>query len=251
MIPDQALLHRSIVDPAAPRPEGLIDSAGRPAGRRFDVYRNNVTVSLIEALETAFPVLRKLVGDENFRHLARAFLRRHPPSSPMMMFYGDAMPDFLSEFGPTGQLGYLPDVARLELAMRRSYHAADATPLARARLEALAPEALWSARLTLAPSVLVIRSAWPLHAIWRYNIEVGAPRPKPAAEDVIVLRPDYDPVPHCLGPGAATFVDALRAGRTFGEANDAATDDAPSFDLSATLTLLLAGGAITGIGDLP
>ncbi len=251
MIPDQALLHRSIVDPAAPRPAGLIDSAGRPAGRRFDVYRNNVTVSLIEAIETAFPVLRKLVGDENFRHVARAFLRRYPPSSPLMMFYGNGMPDFLSEFEPTRPLGYLPDVARLELAMRRSYHAADTTPLARARLEALAPETLWTAHLTLAPSTQVIRSIWPLHAIWRYNVEAGAPRPKPSAQDVIVLRPAFDPVPQYLAPGGAAFVDALRSGRTFGEASVAGSEDAPSFDLSATLTLLLSGGAITGIGDLP
>lgn len=251
MIPDQALLHRSIVDPAEPRPAGLIDSVGRPAGRRFDVYRNNVTVSLIEAIETAFPILRKLVGDENFRHVARAFLRSHPPSSPLMMFYGDGMPEFLSEFEPTRHLGYLPDVARLELAMRRSYHATDTTPIARARLEALEPETLWRTYLILAPSTEVVRSIWPLHAIWRYNVETGAPRPKPSPEDVMILRPAYDPVPHCLSTGGATFVDALRSGRTFGEASDAAAEDAPAFNLSATLTLLLAGGAITGIGDLP
>jgi uncharacterized protein len=47
----QAGFAAALMDPARPAPEGL----RQPAGRRFDVHRNNMTVALIAALETAFP----------------------------------------------------------------------------------------------------------------------------------------------------------------------------------------------------
>ena len=239
----------ALLTPDAPRPSGLSDGAGRPAGRRFDVYRNNVAVSLTEALETAFPVIRKLVGEANFKLLAGAFLRQHPPSSPLMMFYGTEMPGFLAQFEPTKPLGYLPDVARLELALRESYHAADAEPIDPAILQSLAPEALMQSRLVLAPSVRLIRSAWPIHAIWRFNMDNG-PKPSATAEDVVILRADMDPEPVLLPAGGGVFLQALLDQEPLGTAFEAASQDVAEFDLSQTLALLIGAHAITDLGEI-
>ena len=249
MSPDQTEFYSALVDPAHRRPDGLADGTGRPAGRRFDVYRNNVAVSLTEALETAFPVLRKLLGAGNFRLLARAYLHRHPPSSPLMIFYGERMPGFLSAFEPAKSIAYLPDVARLELALRESYHAADAAPVERRQLASVPIETLLTSQIALAPSLRLIRSVWPLHAIWRYNTQPGAPRPDAVPEDVVVLRPDFDPLPHPLPLGGAAFIEGLLEGKSFGEAAEAAAEEAPSFDMSMILTLLIANGAIIAIGE--
>ncbi|MEO0917893.1 MAG: DNA-binding domain-containing protein, partial [Pseudomonadota bacterium] len=247
---DQTLFRRAVLDPEAARPDGLSDGKGQPAGRRFDVYRNNVAVSLTEALETAFPVVRKLVGDRNFKLLAGAFLREHPPASPLMMFYGCEMPDFLDGFEPTQNLGYLPDIARLELALRESYHAADAPPIDASRLRELAPDALMAATLQLAPSLRLVRSPWPIHAIWRFNMDNG-PKPAATAEDVVVLRAELDPEPILLPAGGGTFLTCLFQGQTLGAAFTAAQDKTKGFDLSQTLALLIGANAITDIGETP
>ena len=233
----------AILDPDLPVPGGLIDPQRRPACRRFDVYRNNVTVSLIEALRQAFPVIRALVGEDFFTAMAREHLRAHPPVSPLMMFYGEDMPAFLQGFAPAAHLGYLPDIARLELVLRQSYHAADANPVSPEALQQVAPEVLMAARIRFAPSMRLLRSAWPVHSIWMANAR-GAPPPTAAvAEDVLILRRDFDPEPVLLPAGVAGFIAALQSGASFA----AAFESAGAFDLTATLGILLTGGAITEI----
>ena len=249
MIVDQTDFKSALLDPSAQRPQGLKDGIGRPAGRRFDIYRNNIAVSLTEALETAFPVLVMLVGKKNFQTLASVFLRKHPPSSPLMMYYGAEMPVFLESFEPTSAIGYLPDVARIELALRESYHSADSQAIDPRKFQEIPPEKLMASVIGIAPSVRLVRSKWPIHAIWRYNAETGAPKPTMTAEDVAVLRNDFDPVPHLLPDGGGAFIDALLRQQTLEEALDAATSATDSFDLSAMLAILLGAGAVTSIGD--
>ncbi|MBI1492478.1 HvfC/BufC N-terminal domain-containing protein [Halocynthiibacter styelae] len=239
---------QAILSPTMDVPAGLRDAKGDPAGKRFSVYRNNVAVSLTEALITAFPVVVKLLGEDNFRILAGQFLRAHPPTSPLMMHYGDALPDFLQTFEPTQQYGYLPDVARLELAIRESYHAADTDPISPEALQALPPEALMAAKLELAPSVRLISSQWPLFQLWQFNM-TGGPKPEMRAEDVLITRPAFDPQPVALPCCGGLFVQALLSGRTFGEALSAASTHNPEFDLSQSLAALLAGNAISRITE--
>lgn len=240
----QAAFRAALLDADRDVPSGLTDGAGRPAGRRFAVYRNNVAVSLCEALETGFPVIAKLLGPENFRRVAGVHLRAAPPHSPLMMQYGEDFPSFLDSFPPLAGLPYLGDVARIELGLRRAYHAADATPTDPARLASMDAAEMKAARLSLAPAVSVIRSPWPVFSIWSRNSRPGSPKPAPGAEDVAILRPGFDPEPHLLPPGGGAFVAALLAGAPLTEAIDAA---GPKFDLSATLSLLLTQGAITDI----
>lgn len=242
----QAAFRHAMLHPDAPVPEGLADGHGGPAGRRFAVYRNNVAVGLTEAVLEGFPTLRALMGDEALRAVAAPFLRAHPPASPMMFRYGAAMPDFLDDFPPLAHLGYLPDVARLDLALRAAYHAADATPLDPARLSALPPEALAGARLHLAPALRLIRSPWPLYQIWQLAHEDGPP-PQARAEDLLISRPGYDPKVYLLPPGGAAFVQGLARGQTAEEAASAASAETPAPDLPAILGLLLQSGALTDL----
>ena len=236
----QSGFRAALLDPALAVPAGLTGPDGRPVGKRFDVYRNNVVMSLTEALQSSFPVMRKVLGDAFFDAMAGIYLRAHPPTSPLLMYYGADMPGFVAEFEPAQRFGYLPDIARLELALRRSYHAADARPVDGQGLAALQPDQLEHLRLVLVPACGLVRSGWPIHAIWRFNSDVEAPKPVMRAEDVLILRPGFDAVPHLLPPGAGVLVAALMDGKPLGEA----VEMAPDADLGTTLGLLMQGGAI-------
>ncbi len=234
---------RALLDPDAAVPENIVDPKGRPAPKRFSVYRNNVASSLTRALEAAFPTVRKLVGDAFFGAMAVVFLRAHPPQSRILMLYGAEFPAFLESFPPVAHLGYLPDVARLDQAMRESYHARDSKPLPDRAFQRLLQQDLAIFRVTLAPSLRVVRSSWPLFAIWRANAE-GGPTPLPASEDVVVLRPDFDSRPHALPPGGAVFLQGLLAEKTIGESLD---DAGEATDLASILGMLVPGKAILGV----
>lgn len=240
----QAAFAAALLDPEAEVPRGLVDPWGNRALKRFSVYRNNVAGSLTRALEAAFPTVRKLVGEEFFAALAGVYLRAHPPQSRMLMLYGEAMPAFLEGFPPVATLGYLPDVARIDQAMRESYHAADSAPLPEAEFQRLLGEDIAGLRLHLAPAVRLVRSRWPVVAIWEANHE-GGPPPRSEAEDALILRPDFDPRPHRLPRGGAAFLAALLEGQRLGDAVDAA--EGP--DLSAILALLIQGRAIIGVSE--
>jgi len=232
------------MDASLPVPGGLSDARNRPAGRRFDVYRNNIAVSLTEAMHAAFPVIAKLLGKQNMDGLSGLYLRAHPPSSPLMMFYGEHFPAFIAGLEQLSHLGYLADVARLELALRRTYHAADVPPITAEALAQIPPDALMQTQLTLAPAVQIIASLWPIFDIWHFNTTDGASKPQAVAQDILITRPEFDPIPNVLPTGGAVWITALEQGATIGEAHEITLTNTPEFDLGTTLALLLQGNAI-------
>ena len=239
----QSTFHAGLLDPSVAVPDGLTDGQNRPAGRRYGVYRNNVTVSLRDALAEGFPSIVSLIGRENFDHVARAYLRNTPPTSPLMMHYGAGLPGFLETVDQLSHLPYLADVARIDVAMRQSYHAADGTGIDPAALQAFDEDTLLQTRFSFAPSMILLRSQWPAGAIWHFAMR-GGDKPQGAAQDVLILRAEYDPIPVVLGIGAADVLTALQSGTLFGAALEAAPED---FDLGTLLNLLLSHNAITAL----
>ena len=240
---NSAAFARALLTPDAPVPQGLVDPKGRPAARRFDVYRNNVVLGLIRVLEAGFPATRKLVGEAFFAAMAGEYARAHPPQTRMMMLYGADFADFIACFTPASRLGYLPDVARLEQALRRSYHAADSTPIDNARLANLTEAALLAARFHLAPALEILRCDWPIYSIWAAQMQAG-PAPQMRAEDLAILRPVFDPIPLLLPPHAFDLLRALQEGQPLGAAIGQTKGP---IDLTETLKLLLAYGGIVGV----
>lgn len=232
-------------------PPGVTALDPAEAARRFDVYRNNVAHSLSRALATRYPVIERLLGPEYFTALAAVYLQAHPPRSPVLLAFGAEFPDFLASFPPLTALPYLRDVARIEVARGRAYHAADAAPVTGDRL-ARAGNAPEVARLTLHPSVECIASAHAARSIWAANQPgagpmraIDATRP----ETSLVLRDPADRVLVLpLGAGDAAMFLALAEGAPLlAAAARGAVPRDPEHDPGALLALLARAGAITDI----
>ena len=247
------LLQKSIalalLDRTRSVPAGIRAPTGKEVARRFGVYRNNVFVSLVEALATRFPVCVELVGDDFFRAMARIYAELSPPRSPLLMVYGNDFGDFIDTFPPARSVPYLGDVARLEAARTGAYHAADAEPLGVDALAALNSCAWELTRVRLHPSVRVVRSRFAIVTIWeahsgprRHGLIDGS-----TAEDALVLRPETEVNVRRLEPGGAAFVERLLSGASFGEAARNAGSEDPGFDLVKSLAGLITGRMIVGL----
>ena len=246
--PIQSAFAAVLLDPDRPPPPGLVAHHGGPVVRRLAVYRNNVTVGLIDALAARYPAVARIVGEEFFRAMARVFVRAHPPGHPLMMQFGSDFADFIAGFEPAVDLPYLADIARLEAARTRAYHAADAPPLDQAALAAIAPEQLPELGFRLHPSVEIIRSEHPIVTIWAMNAGEAEPGPIDdwSGEDALVARPALDVEVRRLPPGAAVFLATLAEGHHLGAAAAAAAHD-PRFDLAAAFAVLIGAGLVTTV----
>ncbi|WP_292446211.1 DUF2063 domain-containing protein [Methylibium sp.] len=238
----------ALLDAESPAPYGLFAWNGADPAPRFAVYRNNMVVSLVAALAGSFPVVRELVGEAFFSAMGRLYVTQHPPRSPVLADYGDSFADWLQHFEPASALPYLPDMARLERARGRAYHAADEPALAAQAVAArLAdPQRLPGARLRLHPSVSLLDSPFAVVSLWaahqgRGRIEDVALNEPEAA---LILRHQDDATVLPVPLAAARFYRLLIEGRPLGEAASAATASDAAFDLASALSLLIAHDAI-------
>jgi hypothetical protein len=241
---------RALLDTAQPIPSGITaHNAAIPTGR-FAVYRNNVVAGLINALRSRFPVVEKIVGEEFFAGMARVFVLERPPSTPLLATYGDEFAPFIATFEPARELVYLADVARLEAARTRAYHAADAKPVEVAEFAALDASALGGMRVNLHPSVQIIPSPHPIVTIWAMHSGERelAVIENWHGEDALVVRPHLDVKVHLLPSGGASFLLALADGKQLAAAAAAALSDHHEFDLSRNLAGLIGLGLVQSMG---
>lgn len=257
--PGHAALATALLDPQGSCPGGLRAWNGSDPARRFAVHRNNVVSSLIGALADTFPVVQALVGAEFFQAMAGVFVRQHPPRSRVLAHYGSGFADFVADFEPARDVPYLADIARLELARVRAFHAADARPVtaADASLALGAGERIGELRLTVHPSVAVVSSPYAIVSLWAAHQGHGdlAQLDVTSAETALVLRPELDVLVLACDPGTAAFLLCLQGGADLARSASAAIASVDDFDLTAALGTLLAHGALIAIalpdGDSP
>jgi len=242
-----------LLNPDRATPSAVAGPNGKAAGKRYNVYRNNVTVSLVNALAAVFPATQRITGAEFFRAMARFHVRATPPTSPLLFDYGHDFAGFIQGYEYARSMPWLADVARIERAWLDAYHAADAEPLAPRSLASIPADRLVATGLRPHPATRVLRSRFPALSIFAANRSDGpagrveASRP----EDALVTRPALEVVVRHLPPGGAAFLAHLIAGEPLGPAAASALAESPEFDLAANIAGLLEAGAFTACHEGP
>lgn len=247
-IATQSSFAAALLDRASQLPGGIVShSSARPI-KRFGVYRNNVASGLAQALAIRFPAAEAIVGQEFFAAMARAYIEREPPCSPVLLHYGASFAAFVAGFAPAQGLPYLADIVRLENARIEAYHAADSEPLAPAALADIATDRVGALTFKFHPSSALVRSAYPIVTIWAMNAgELPlAPVSDWSGEDALVVRPRLEVLTRRLPPGGAVFLETLVRGETLLAAGEAALEEAEQFDLSANLAGMFEAGLVIG-----
>lgn len=219
-----------------------------PAARLLQVYRHNVFESLTGALKAVYPVVERLVGAGFFAYAADGYIRAHPPASGNLHDFGGRFADYLAGFAPAQDLPYLPDMARLEWAWHRAFHAAEHAPLAFERLAAVAPAEYAALRFALHPSAQLLASDYPLLRIWQVNQPDYAGEPSVDLAEggvrLLVARPGPDVEIERLSAGDDALLRAFAAGQDFDTAGRAALAAQPDYDLPAALRRYVARGVV-------
>jgi hypothetical protein len=238
-----------LTDPSIEPPEDVVAASGRRVAKRYNVYRNNVTVSLIDALAAIYPAIQRITGVEFFRAMARFHVRATPPASPLLFEYGRDFPAFVESYEYASDIPWLADTARIERAWLDAYHAADRPVLAAEALAAIEPASLAEVRFTPHPAARVVQSPYPVVAIFAMNRTDGPVTPfrSSEAEDALVTRPGHEVLVSRLLAGGATFLIHLLEDASLGEAVAAALHEDPSFDIRANLAGMLSAGVFTGV----
>jgi hypothetical protein len=218
------------------------DLLGRAGPPGMAVYRGNVFGNWAQALESAYPIVRKIVGEEFFRGLAREYARLFPSASGDLNEYGAQLAEFVASFPHTQDLPYLPDVARMEWLAHRAYYAEDPAPFDLHRLTE-------SSRFRLTPPCALLASEWPLGRIWTVHqddyegpVDVHL---LSGPDRILVHRPGWRAQVHSLAPGDYRFLSMIQERKALDEALEAALAEDPGFDSSLALAGWVDAGVIT------
>jgi hypothetical protein len=211
-------------------------------GRGFKVHAHNARTSLKMAVESTFPVTRRLVGVACFVAMTEQFVTFHPPVRGWLSAYGADFPQFVAEYLPTANLIYLPDVARIEWARVRASSAANEPGLDLKVLAQMTPEVLENLFLGMHGAATLVTSLYPVFDIWRAHQHEGLEKQLTGSgsQDVLVSRTGIlETAVALLSPGDAALLKAVMEHLPFGIACESAISAEMDYDLGSRLGALV------------
>lgn len=242
----------AIVKGAELHPIGHVAGLNYSLATALGVYRNNYRGNLHDTLAGAYPVIEQLVGQDFFRLLTHEFIGRNPSCSGNLHHYGAEMSVLVASFEPAQSLPYLADVAALEWACHCSYFAEDAVTFDIAKLAQIPPEHYPELLLHTNPACYLVRSPYPIAAIWhahqpdapgdfQIDLEAGFSNALVSRQDDVVFVSE-------LSTADAAWLQEIQAGATLGKATATTLEHHAEFDLQAALLKLVAQGVLTTFG---
>jgi hypothetical protein len=188
---------------------------------RLEVYADAYFYRLRDALFELFPITAWRLGEVGFHNLVTDYVLAHPSSNPDLGHLGDRLPKFLRTHVAGKHAPELPDVARIELALRRALDAPDGAPISPQQLGELHPNELLSARFRPTPHCALLRGRVNFDALSKAHkqglktADVEAPA---LDEATLVWRKGHQVYSRSLDDLEAGLLELTLEGATFEQA---------------------------------
>jgi hypothetical protein len=222
------------------------DADVRPVAN-LGVYRHNADWQFRNALGLSFPVVRRRVGDDYFRQLASEYRRRFPSRSGDLHWVGREFAGFLASYLAGSEYAWLADLAMLEWARELASVAETRPAVGAEALSGFAPEDLEDLVFTFQPSLQLGGSDFPVVSIWVANqIENAPPVDQSLGSEMYMVLARYEGVEISrLEPSLLSYLCALQAGATLGDAMSRSAMDEPA--LLAALHFMFSNALVCAV----
>lgn len=225
--------------------------------RGLQAYHANAQASAQRSLQTAYPVIAQLIGDDAFEHLAHDFWAQQPPTRGDLAQWGGELPGFIADISALQTEPYLSDVAKAEWALHTAATEADmaANFATFSLLTEHDPAAL---TLQLAPGTALIHSRYPIASILTAHLyaspsfeDVGQKLRQNTPETALIWRQGLRPMVSTCSAKEAIFLENLLAGQSLLNALDTAASSqtrpsAGDFDFGNWLSMAAQNGLLLG-----
>ena len=243
----EAFVAGALHDYSAPIAAHILGKGIAPE-RRLAIYRNNAVEGFLKTLQATFPALQRLAGEGWFRQTGREYLRRHPSRSGNIHYVGERFATFLDAELAGTEYAYFADVARLEWAYQEVLVAADHPTFDVAALATVPPEQYAVLTFRVHPALRLVRSRFPVLAIWKVNQADSAVSERidlaSGSSSVLIIRRE-DHVELRELPGAEfELLAAFIRDETFEQAAGHVLRCAPQADLGVVLARIVQLGTL-------
>jgi len=188
------------------------------ARTRLGIYSSAYRLRLLEALDTDYPALRSLAGDEQFEKLGYAYIASHPSPYYNMRWYGGELAEFLKITPPYNKHPELSEMAAFEWLMALAFDAPN-DPVVTVEDMTKIPADVWPA-LVFTPhaSLQRLNLEWNVPVFWKAVDKKE--QPEPPLKNVfpvgwVLWRRELNIYFRSMSVEEAWALDAMRSGKTF------------------------------------
>jgi hypothetical protein len=210
--------------PVARIGEVILPSPTLDPVERVGIYQRMYLLRMVEALQSDYPGLQHVLGDDAFFGLVRDYVQQHPSTSFTLNRLGDHLPAFVAQAAGVPRRGFCHDLARLEHAVTLVFDAEETPALAEAEIAAVPAEAWAGARLQTLAAFRLLACRYPVNAYLTSVWEDRHDHPPMKRQDtwVAVYRRSYEVWRMDLTKPAHDLLGDLAGGASLGDAVAAA-----------------------------
>lgn len=194
----------------------IIDDAKVGVNRRLAIYFDAYRLRIIEALATAYPKLKALLGDDLFNRIAREYIDEFPSTYQNMRWVSGNMREHLLYSIPEHPIA--AEMAVFEWSLSLTFDAEDVAELSLQDLAEIPPEHWNALQLKFQPAIQIVRLRWNIIPIWKALDADEAP-PALLQDSIytswLIWRRDFSSQFRSMGEMEAIALHMAMTGATF------------------------------------